>query len=111
MFVCALHLCTLHYENGTMPDCYECSVGSHAFLGDNTMAYQYIQYEPSDGIATLSLNRPEAMNALTTPMMDEMKAALKAADRDEAVRAVILTGAGKGFCSGADLTEIQQNPD
>lgn len=75
------------------------------------MAYQYIQYEASDGIATLTLNRPEAMNALTTPMMDEMKVALKAADRDEAVRAVILTGAGKGFCSGADLTEIQQNPD
>ena len=75
------------------------------------MAYQYIQYEASDGIATLTLSRPEAMNALTTPMMDEMKAALKAADRDAAVRAVILTGAGKGFCSGADLAEIQQNPD
>lgn len=75
------------------------------------MTYQYIQYDVSDGIATLILNRPEAMNALTTPMMDEMKAALKSADRDAAVRAVILTGAGKGFCSGADLSEIQQNPD
>lgn len=75
------------------------------------MSYQYIQYQASDGIVTLTLNRPEAMNALTTPMMDEMKAALKAADRDAAVRAVILTGAGKGFCSGADLSEIQQNPD
>jgi len=75
------------------------------------MPYQFIQYETSEGVATLTLNRPDQMNALTTPMMEEMKAALRDAARDEAVRAVILTGAGRGFCSGADLTEIQMNPD
>lgn len=75
------------------------------------MSYQYIQYEVSEGVATLTLNRPDQMNALTTPMMDEMKAALRDAGKDETVRAVILTGAGRGFCSGADLTEIQANPD
>jgi len=75
------------------------------------MPYQFIQYETSEGVATLTLNRPDQMNALTTPMMEEMKAALRDAARDDAVRAVILTGAGRGFCSGADLTEIQMNPD
>ncbi len=75
------------------------------------MAYQFIQYETSEGVATLTLNRPDQMNALTTPMMDEMKAALRDAGRDESVRAVILTGAGRGFCSGADLAEIQANPN
>lgn len=75
------------------------------------MTYQFIQYEVADAVATITLNRPEAMNALTTPMMDEMKAALKAADKDNNVRAVLLTGAGKGFCSGADLAAIQANPN
>lgn len=51
------------------------------------------------------------MNALTTNMMDELRSAFKSIDRDPMVRAVLLTGAGKGFCSGADLTEIQANPD
>lgn len=75
------------------------------------MAYHFIQYETAEGVATITLNRPDQMNALTTPMMDEMKAALRDAGKDETVRAVILTGAGRGFCSGADLAEIQANPD
>lgn len=75
------------------------------------MAYQFIQYMTADGVATLTLNRPDQMNALTTAMMDEMKAALRDAARDETVRAVVLTGAGRGFCSGADLVEVQGNSD
>lgn len=75
------------------------------------MAYQFIQYESAEGVATITLNRPDALNALTMPMMDEIKAALKAADRDAAVRAIIITGAGKGFCSGADLSEVQGSTD
>ncbi len=75
------------------------------------MAYQFIQYDTADGVATLTLNRPDQMNALTTPMMDEMKNALRDAARDDGVRAIVLTGAGRGFCSGADLAEIQANPD
>jgi enoyl-CoA hydratase/carnithine racemase len=56
-----------------------------------------------DGIFTLTLNRPDRMNAFTPLMMREMCAAFDAADADDSVRAVIVTGAGKAFCAGADL--------
>ena len=55
------------------------------------------------GVTTLTLNRPEALNALTSGLRGELLAALKTAARDSAVRAVVLTGAGRAFCAGADL--------
>jgi 2-(1,2-epoxy-1,2-dihydrophenyl)acetyl-CoA isomerase len=62
-----------------------------------------IQLDVADGVATITLNRPDVLNALNAQMRGELLAAFKAYDRDEAVRAVILTGEGRGFCSGADL--------
>jgi 2-(1,2-epoxy-1,2-dihydrophenyl)acetyl-CoA isomerase len=62
-----------------------------------------IRHEVADGVATVTLNRPESLNALNSRMRSELLAALKAIGRDDDVRAVILTGAGRGFCSGADL--------
>jgi len=59
--------------------------------------------EVADGVATVTLNRPDSLNALNRAMRLELLAAFKAAGRNEAVRAVVLTGAGRGFCSGADL--------
>jgi 2-(1,2-epoxy-1,2-dihydrophenyl)acetyl-CoA isomerase len=59
----------------------------------------------ADGIATITLDRPQALNALTIPMKEQLLAALRAADRDRHVRAVILTGAGRAFCAGQDLRE------
>jgi enoyl-CoA hydratase/carnithine racemase len=60
----------------------------------------------TDGpVATLTLNRPERMNAITGPMLAELSRALVACDRDPEVRVVILTGAGRGFCAGLDLKD------
>jgi enoyl-CoA hydratase/carnithine racemase len=64
-----------------------------------------ILYEVSDGIATITLNRPERMNAFTSEMRDDLIDAFNKTDADDAVRAVIVTGAGKAFCAGADLSE------
>jgi enoyl-CoA hydratase/carnithine racemase len=57
---------------------------------------------------TITLNRPEAMNAITSEMLSDLNLALKAADDDRDVRAVILTGSGRAFCSGLDLKQAAQ---
>jgi enoyl-CoA hydratase/carnithine racemase len=68
------------------------------------MAYQTITYELADEILTMTLNRPDKLNAFNTTMMNELIDAFDRADRDDDVRAVIVTGAGRGFCAGADLS-------
>jgi enoyl-CoA hydratase/carnithine racemase len=68
------------------------------------LVFQTLLYDVQEGIATITLNRPEKMNAFTTQMRDELIAAFDATDADDAVRAVIVTGAGKAFCAGADLS-------
>ena len=62
-------------------------------------------YETDGAIATITLNRPERLNAISGAMLDALSQALVEADRDPAVRVVVLTGAGKGFCSGLDLKD------
>jgi enoyl-CoA hydratase/carnithine racemase len=68
------------------------------------MAYETIRYEVEDGIATLTLSRPEKMNAFTTGMLSEMLDALDRVDADDDVRALIVTGDGRAFCAGADIS-------
>jgi enoyl-CoA hydratase/carnithine racemase len=68
------------------------------------MSYTQILYEVSDRIATVTLNRPEALNAWTDVMADEVWQAMQAAAQDEAVRVIVLTGAGRAFCAGGDVT-------
>jgi 2-(1,2-epoxy-1,2-dihydrophenyl)acetyl-CoA isomerase len=67
---------------------------------------QTILYEIASGVATITLNRPQAYNAFTARMHGELAEALKQAERDQAVRCVVLTGAGKAFCSGQDLKDL-----
>jgi enoyl-CoA hydratase/carnithine racemase len=69
------------------------------------MAYTEIKYDVTDKIATITLNRPEKLNAFTGVMMAEMIDAFGKADADDSVRVVIVTGAGRGFCAGADLSQ------
>jgi enoyl-CoA hydratase/carnithine racemase len=66
--------------------------------------FETLLYAVEDGIATITLNRPEKLNAFNTQMMKDMIAAFDATDADDAVRAVIVTGAGRAFCAGADLS-------
>ena len=68
------------------------------------MEYTQIIYEVADNIATITLNRPDKLNAFTGTMMYEMIDAFDQVDADDDVRAVIVTGAGRGFCAGADLS-------
>jgi len=67
------------------------------------MDFEQIIVEKADGAMTITLNRPDRLNAWTAQMGLEMRAALDQADADDDVRAVIVTGAGRGFCAGADL--------
>jgi 2-(1,2-epoxy-1,2-dihydrophenyl)acetyl-CoA isomerase len=68
------------------------------------MDFEQIVYEKADNIATITLNRPERMNAFTPKMIDEWYAALLDAHTDPETRVVIVTGAGRGFCAGADVS-------
>ncbi|MCP5183187.1 MAG: crotonase/enoyl-CoA hydratase family protein [Pseudomonadales bacterium] len=68
------------------------------------MAYNTILYDVQDNILTLTLHRPEALNAFNHEMMNEMIDAFDKADADDAVRAIIVTGSGRAFCAGADLS-------
>ncbi|NBU37744.1 MAG: enoyl-CoA hydratase [Actinobacteria bacterium] len=68
------------------------------------MDYQDITLDIADGIATITLNRPDKLNAFTGKMMHEIIDAFDRTDSDDSVKAVIVTGAGKGFCAGADLS-------
>jgi 2-(1,2-epoxy-1,2-dihydrophenyl)acetyl-CoA isomerase len=69
-----------------------------------------LRYAVADGIATITLDRPDALNALTIPLKRSLLSALRLAGRDRAVRAVVLTGAGRAFCAGQDLRE-RLDPD
>jgi 2-(1,2-epoxy-1,2-dihydrophenyl)acetyl-CoA isomerase len=69
-----------------------------------------LDVDPASGVATITLNRPDALNSLTVPMKVELLEAFRTVERDGAARAVVLTGAGRAFCAGQDLRERLQ-PD
>jgi enoyl-CoA hydratase/carnithine racemase len=67
------------------------------------MDFEQIEYAVADHVLTITLNRPDRLNAFTPTMGDELIAAFDLADTDDDVRAIVVTGAGRGFCAGADL--------
>src|SRR5512141_1024660 len=71
--------------------------------GDTRMQRKHTMYEVDRGVGILTLNRPDRMNAFTNTMLTEMIETLREANRDDSVRVLVVTGAGKAFCAGADL--------
>ena len=73
--------------------------------------YETIRYDVADPIATITLNRPDRLNAITGPMVRELQDAFGAADADERVVGIVLTGEGRGFCAGADIGRLKKLSD
>jgi enoyl-CoA hydratase/carnithine racemase len=71
------------------------------------MAYEQILYDVADGIAVITLNRPDKLNAWTMRLGGEVRHAAFQADRDPIVKVIVVTGAGKGYCAGADMDMLQ----
>src|SRR5262245_29327464 len=69
------------------------------------MTFTTIRYAVTDGVATITLARPDKLNAITAAMHADLRAALAAAEADAAVRCLVITGEGRAFSSGQDLTE------
>ena len=73
--------------------------------------YTHILYKVKRGVATITLNRPEVYNAFNDALTYELQDAFKQIKKDAKVRVVVITGAGKAFCSGQDLKDASKNPD
>jgi enoyl-CoA hydratase/carnithine racemase len=72
------------------------------------MPNQEALYNVTDRVSTITLNRPDRLNAWTAVMEREVRAAMEEAERDQSVRAIVLTGAGRGFCAGADMSLLKR---
>lgn len=73
-------------------------------MSDTTQSYTTLDYRVADNILTLTLNRPDQLNAFTVTMADELEHAFRRASDDDAVKAIVVTGAGRAFCAGMDLS-------
>ncbi len=74
-----------------------------------TTPNQTVRYEVADGVATVTLDRPDSLNSMTNELMDDISAAFGFVEADASVRVVVLTGEGRGFCSGADLRDASSD--
>jgi enoyl-CoA hydratase/carnithine racemase len=74
------------------------------------MGYQALTLEKKNSIATITLNRPESMNALNKKLSEEVGLAIEEAGKDDAIRVLVITGAGRAFCAGGDLKDLPLTP-
>ncbi len=72
------------------------------------MSYKCLLYDVKDGIATLTMNRPERLNALGDTLREDLLAAVTRTIADASVRVIVITGAGRGFCSGGDVKSMSE---
>ena len=77
-----------------------------ASLKDTALAYDTLIVETADGVSLIRLNRPEALNALNSRLMEELAAALAAAEADAGVGCIVITGSERAFAAGADIKEM-----
>ena len=75
------------------------------------MEFQDILYSKENGIATITLNRPETMNASSDKMQEEWQAALQDASQDDEVKVIVVTGAGRAFCAGGNPRQLPRTPE
>ncbi len=75
------------------------------------MSYETLTFDVADGVATITLNRPDAVNAMNRAMMMDLFAVARRCDADDAIRAVVMTGSGKMFCAGGDLKDFAAQGD
>ena len=75
-----------------------------------TMPNGTVRYEADAGVATVTLDRPDSLNSMNNHLMDDIRTAVEHAEADVDIGVLVLTGAGRGFCSGADLTTVWVAP-
>ena len=75
------------------------------------MAYDNVVYDVKDGVATITLNRPDAYNALNLALARDLFRAALEADESRDVRCIVITGAGRAFCAGGDVKDFADNPE
>ena len=91
-----------------MPRTHAFAVARKMKVQEERMAYTDILYGVENYVATITLNRPDKLNAWTSEMDNDVRRAIDAAAADDAVRAIVLTGAGRGFCAGADMSRLSK---
>lgn len=80
-------------------------------LGIESMKAKYIDYEVDDAVATITLDRPDVLNSFNAGMSEELVEALNSISSDDSIRSIVLTGAGRAFCAGQDLSEVMPDAD
>ena len=98
-------------QEETLPECkYQFTMSNSKSAVPEAIQASSVLYEARGAVALITLNRPQALNSFTRQMHHDLWAALDLAESDGKIRALVITGAGRGFCAGADLSEFDFAP-